>query len=40
MFTFIYGCIFTVGIISNGLLIVKIRRKMTVANVFLLNLGV
>jgi hypothetical protein len=36
----IYALIFIVGIIGNGLLIGTIRKRMTVANVFLLNLAI
>jgi hypothetical protein len=40
IYSLIYVIIFIVGIIGNGLLIGKIRHKLTVANVFLINLAV
>ncbi|KAI6199180.1 G-PROTEIN-RECEP-F1-2 domain-containing protein [Aphelenchoides besseyi] len=40
IFSLIYIIIFIVGLIGNGLLIGKIRKKMTVANVFLINLAI
>ncbi|KAI1719426.1 7 transmembrane receptor (rhodopsin family) domain-containing protein [Ditylenchus destructor] len=39
IFSTIYVIIFVVGLIGNGLLIGTIRKRMTVANVFLLNLA-
>ncbi|CAD5225415.1 unnamed protein product [Bursaphelenchus okinawaensis] len=40
VYSIYYVTIFTVGLIGNGLLIAKIRRQMTVANVFLINLAI
>lgn len=40
IYSLIYVIIFIVGIVGNGLLIGKIRHKLTVANVFLINLAV
>ncbi|KAI6207322.1 G-PROTEIN-RECEP-F1-2 domain-containing protein [Aphelenchoides fujianensis] len=40
IFSLVYILIFIVGLIGNGLLIAKIRKKMTVANVFLINLAI
>ncbi|KAI6190150.1 G-PROTEIN-RECEP-F1-2 domain-containing protein [Aphelenchoides bicaudatus] len=40
IYSLIYVVIFVVGLIGNGLLIGKIRHKLTVANVFLINLAI
>uniref|UniRef100_A0AC35GUI6 G-protein coupled receptors family 1 profile domain-containing protein n=1 Tax=Panagrolaimus sp. PS1159 TaxID=55785 RepID=A0AC35GUI6_9BILA len=42
IYSFIYGLIFVVGICGNGLLIgtMVIRKRITVANVFLINLAI
>lgn len=40
MYSSIYAIIFVVGLIGNGLLINTIRKRMTVANVFLVNLAI
>lgn len=40
MYSSIYAIIFVAGIIGNGLFISTIRKQMTVANVFLINLAI